>query len=101
MICTKVENLEPVSRTLTHPERRNIVTENHQTFMAMETLKQLEKKLDHLIQLCARLQAENTSLREKESTLLRERSKLLEKNEMARSRVEAMITRLKNLDTEG
>jgi cell division protein ZapB len=69
--------------------------------MTTETLKQLEKKLDHLIQLCDRLQAENRTLREKESSLLQERSRLLEKNETARSRVEAMITRLKNLETEG
>ncbi len=69
--------------------------------MATDTLRQLEKKLDMLIELCDQLQAENNSLRDKESALLKERSKLLEKNETARSRVEAMITRLKSLDTEG
>ena len=67
----------------------------------MDRLKPLEDKLDTLIQMCAQLQAENHSLREKEAALLKERSKLLEKNEVARSRVEAMITRLKNLDVEG
>ncbi|TNE80768.1 MAG: TIGR02449 family protein, partial [Gammaproteobacteria bacterium] len=46
------------------------------------------------------LQKENQSLRERESSLLRERSRLLEKNELARSRVEHMIVRLKNLNNE-
>jgi len=60
--------------------------------MASDSLIQLETKLDRLIALCDQLHAE--------STLLRERSQLLEKNELARSRVEAMITRLKSLDIE-
>ncbi|WP_339639803.1 TIGR02449 family protein [uncultured Porticoccus sp.] len=66
-----------------------------------EDLQTLEQKIDRLINICARLQKENLSLRERESTLLRERSKLLEKNELARSRVEHMIVRLKNLNNEG
>lgn len=80
-----------------------IVTPENATdrIMATDTLRQLEKKLDMLIELCDQLQAENNSLRDKESALLKERSKLLEKNETARTRVEAMITRLKSLDTEG
>ncbi|WP_438958094.1 TIGR02449 family protein [Porticoccus sp.] len=66
-----------------------------------EDLQTLEQKIDRLINICARLQKENLSLRERESTLLRERSKLLEKNELARNRVEHMIVRLKNLNNEG
>ena len=66
-----------------------------------EDLQTLEQKIDRLINICARLQKENLSLRERESTLLRERSKLLEKNELARSQVEHMIVRLKNLNNEG
>ncbi|MEP3856886.1 MAG: TIGR02449 family protein [Porticoccus sp.] len=66
-----------------------------------EDLQTLEQKIDRLINICARLQKENISLRERESTLLKERSKLLEKNELARNRVEHMIVRLKNLNNEG
>lgn len=66
-----------------------------------DDLQNLEQKIDRLIHLCARLQKENTSLREREASLLKERSKLLEKSEMARSRVEHMIVRLKNLNSEG
>ncbi len=63
-------------------------------------LQTLEQKIDRLINICARLQKENVSLREREASLLRERSRLLEKNELARSRVEHMIVRLKNLNSE-
>ncbi len=69
--------------------------------MAMsDDLQTLEQKIDRLINICARLQKENASLREREASLLRERSRLLEKNELARSRVEHMIVRLKNLNSE-
>jgi len=68
--------------------------------MSGSDLSNLEQKIDRMINLCARLQQENQSLRERESSLLKERSKLLEKNEMARNRVETMITRLKGLSSE-
>ena len=68
--------------------------------MATDRLEKLEVKIDRLIAICDQLKAENLSLRERESALLRERSKLVEKNDTARNRVEAMITRLKNLDVD-
>ncbi|MCK9469147.1 MAG: TIGR02449 family protein [Porticoccaceae bacterium] len=70
------------------------------TTMTSEILRNLERKLDRLIALCDQLHADNQRLREREASLLRERSLLLEKNELARSRVEAMISRLKSLDIE-
>jgi len=66
-----------------------------------DDIKNIEQQIDRLINLCARLQKDNESLREREASLLKERSKLLEKSEMARNRVEHMIVRLKNLNTEG
>lgn len=63
-------------------------------------LQTLEAKLDHLIQLCARLERENRGLKERETDWHRERTRLIEKNELARTRVEAMIGRLKSLDSE-
>ena len=47
---------------------------------------------------CQRLADENRSLRSQQEQLIGERSQLLAKNEMARSRVEGMITRLKSLE---
>ncbi|MCK9504482.1 MAG: TIGR02449 family protein [Porticoccaceae bacterium] len=69
--------------------------------MTTDNLHNLEQKIDRLIAVCDQLQAENRSLREREGALLRERSKLVEKNDTARTRVEAMISRLKNLDVDG
>ena len=61
-------------------------------------LKLLEEKLDSLIQLCRTLQNENSSLKIKQEELVREKAGLIEKNAMARTKVEAMITRLKSME---
>jgi cell division protein ZapB len=68
--------------------------------MPDDLLLALETKLDKLILLCNRLQQENAELKARESEWQRERVRLIEKNELARSRVEAMITHLRNLDAE-
>lgn len=68
--------------------------------MSDNLLLALETKLDKLILLCNRLQQENADLKARESEWQRERVRLIEKNELARSRVEAMITHLRNLDAE-
>ncbi|MDM3872030.1 TIGR02449 family protein [Porticoccus sp. W117] len=68
--------------------------------MQQDQLQHIEQKVDRLIALCTRLHQENKTLREREASLLRERSKLIEKNEQARNRVEGMITRLKSLNSE-
>ncbi|WIO74156.1 TIGR02449 family protein [Porticoccaceae bacterium LTM1] len=69
--------------------------------MDQDQLQKIEQKVDRLISLCSRLHKENLALKEREANLLRERSKLIEKNEQARHRVEGMITRLKSLNNEG
>ncbi len=58
--------------------------------MSENTIENLYKKVDQLINHCE-------SLKARESSLLVERSRLIEKNELARTRVEAMIGQLKNL----
>lgn len=68
--------------------------------MSDDLLLSLETKLDRLILLCTRLQQENSDLKARESEWRQERERLIEKNELARSRVEAMIAHLKSLDTE-
>ncbi len=68
--------------------------------MSDELLLSLETKLDRLILLTNRLQQENAELKAREAAWLQERVRLIEKNELARSRVEAMIMHLKSLDTE-
>ncbi len=68
--------------------------------MSNDLLLSLETKLDRLLMVCQRLQQENAELKARESDWQRERQRQIEKNELARNRVEAMITHLKSLDVE-
>lgn len=61
-------------------------------------INEVERKLDQLINLCNRLEQENASLRAEKSEWQQERARLIEKNELARTRVEAMIVRLRNME---
>lgn len=63
-----------------------------------DDLRQLEQRIDDLIGTVGQLKNENTNLRQQQDRLVTERSHLIEKTEMARSRVEAMISRLKALE---
>lgn len=58
----------------------------------------LESGIDELIALCATLTRENRALREEQSTWRAERAKLIERNELAKSKIDAMIGRLRSLD---
>lgn len=64
-------------------------------------LKQLADRLDRLLLSNARLHEENRSLRAAQEQLAQERAALIAKNEQARARVEAMISRLKALEQHG
>ena len=61
-------------------------------------LGEISQRLDRVLELCHRLSEENRSLRVSQEQLSTERSNLLAKNEQARSRVEAMIARLRSLE---
>lgn len=61
-------------------------------------LQALEAQVDELILACEQLSDENRALRDQQSTLVAERASLIEKSELARSRVEAMIARLKAME---
>ena len=63
-------------------------------------LKKLESRVDELIKAVDRLQMENKTLRDSQTSLITERNALMEKTELAKTRVEAMITRLKALEDE-
>lgn len=68
--------------------------------MTENQLKALEKKIDELIALCGDLNSENQSLKRESQGWHSERLQLIEKNELARSKVEAMINRLQALEQE-
>ena len=62
-------------------------------------LKRLETHVSDLLSTCQQLNDENQLLRQQHQTLTAERANLIQKNEQARSRVEAMINRLKSLES--
>lgn len=71
---------------------------NSKTVYTETDLQQLEQRIDELIDTVGLLKNENTSLRQQKDKLVSERSQLIEKTELARSRVEAMISRLRSLE---
>ena len=66
-----------------------------------QELAALAQQLDRLLDTVRRLTEENRSLRQSQEQLSGERAGLLARNEQARSRVEAMIQRLKSLENNG
>ena len=66
---------------------------------AVETeLQRLEVRVGELLTLVQQLTEENRALRHRQESLGNERAALLQKNEQVRTRVEAMIGRLKTLE---
>ncbi len=63
-----------------------------------QDLTVLEDQIESLIKACGTLKEENKILRGHQDTLQHERAELIEKNSMARTRVDAIITRLKSLE---
>jgi cell division protein ZapB len=61
-------------------------------------LEALESQVDDLITTCSQLTEENQALRDQQASLIAERAGLIEKSELARARVEAMIARLKAME---
>jgi len=62
-------------------------------------LKALEVRVEELIRACEYLKQENQTLKVAQESLVAERAALVEKTELARNRIEAMISRLKSLET--
>ena len=58
----------------------------------------LEQQVEALIDACSHLKEENSILRGQQEVLQQERTELLKKNNIAKTRVDAMITRLKSLE---
>ncbi|MFT4798996.1 MAG: cell division protein ZapB [Candidatus Azotimanducaceae bacterium] len=63
-------------------------------------IQKLETKIDELISLCDELERKHAHLEQDRDNWLSERTRLLEKNELAKNKVEAMIMRLKSLEQE-
>jgi cell division protein ZapB len=61
-------------------------------------LKRLERRVDELLDTVQQLKEENRALRQRQETLAAEKTSLLNRNEQVRTRVEAMIGRLKAME---
>jgi len=61
-------------------------------------IRRLEKQVDELLGVLGALREENRALRQRQDSLSTERATLLQRNEQVRTRVEAMIGRLKTLE---
>ena len=61
-------------------------------------LQHLEQRIDTLVQVCQRLHEENSQLKNQQADLVQQRSALMDKTDKAKSRVEAMISRLKVME---
>lgn len=66
--------------------------------MEQSELQALADKLDKLIERCDRLERDNMMLRELQDDWNRERAQLMQKNDLARGKIEAMIGRLRSLE---
>ncbi len=62
-------------------------------------INRLEQQVSELLDLCKRLGDENSDLRAQLKHLSGERATLLEQKERARTQVEAMISRLRSMET--
>lgn len=62
-------------------------------------LKRLERRLDELVGVVSQLKEENRALRQRQDSLSAERATLMQKSEQVRARVEAMIGRLKAMES--
>lgn len=69
--------------------------------MDNENLKMLEQRIEQLIAVCQRLKKENRSLKSGQRDLAQEHARLVEKTQIARTRIESMIGRLKSLERSG
>ncbi len=68
------------------------------TEFAQTELQTLAAKLDQLVEMARKLDAENRMLKSAQAQLLVERAVLSGKNDHARVRIEAMISRLKAME---
>jgi cell division protein ZapB len=73
------------------------MSDNTKTQIDLELVR-LTKRVEELIALLEHLRDENRALRARHETLAGERAALMHKNEQVRTRVEAMIGRLKTLE---
>lgn len=66
--------------------------------MEASQLKTFSGKVEQLLAYCQTLEADNSALKAQQDEWHNERSRLLEKNDLAKNKIESMIGRLKALE---
>ncbi|MFP3977187.1 MULTISPECIES: TIGR02449 family protein [Marinobacter] len=66
--------------------------------MEQSEVQALADKLDKLIEHCQKLEQNNAALRQLQDDWNRERAQLMQKNDLAKNKIEAMIGRLRALE---
>lgn len=100
--ATPLQQRTPASSALTRLAKRfhNEPMEDAANKPGLEReFKKLERRLDELVGAVAQLKEENRALRQRQDSLSAERATLMQKNEQVRARVEAMIGRLKAMES--
>lgn len=62
-------------------------------------LRRLEQRIEELVAAVTQLKEENRALRMRQDSISSERASLLQKSELVRTRVEAMIGRLRTMES--
>ena len=62
-------------------------------------LRRLEQRIEELVAAVLQLKEENRALRMRQDSISTERASLLQKSELVRTRVEAMIGRLRTMES--
>ena len=102
---TMTPDTDTARRSPVHREQaRSYSNKHHQTFsvdpMEDTDLQALMARLELLINRVEQLKSQNGLLLAQEKTWREERAHLIEKNEIARRKVESMISRLKALEQD-
>ncbi len=66
--------------------------------MEQSAVNRLSSKVEQLLAHCNQLESDNEKLKALQNDWQGERTKLLQKNDLARNKIEAMIGRLKSLE---
>jgi cell division protein ZapB len=63
-------------------------------------IKTLSGKVEKLLRYCQALETDNSSLKSQQDEWQSERTKLMQKNDLAKNKIESMIGRLKAMEQE-
>ncbi len=66
--------------------------------MSEDSFENLTEKVDNLIDICTDMKRENQALKASENSWQSERKQLMDKNNVAKSKLESILVRLKSLD---